>query len=308
MGVLPGLTEVLVTAVDYTGPMNALPPPACGVVCDIDVQGHALIKQKARRTPLRHLGKLCELLKGLLKAGLVAFSASPWTSPIVIVLKKNGVVIRLCIDYKLVNAVAEVTEYAMPLVDDLLTDMESCLWFGSLDAVSEFWAIMMTERARKILQTVGHMKRDCPGKNGGGENDAVFAVGEERFAGWLIDGGASSHMTPHHDDLFDYEGTVTGIKVAITDGEKLQVVGRGTTVAVGGEACGTWSERGISAFLVCYLGEDQRGRVGQQGGQAWELWHARVGHPGENAMAKTQRATIGLPAVGVVSRLCAVDA
>ncbi|POM57488.1 Hypothetical protein PHPALM_37995, partial [Phytophthora palmivora] len=127
---LPDLTEVTVTALDYTGPNvqnkdldvgqqqklvdvlkrhekimissgNALPPPAYGVVCDIDVQGHAPIKQRARRTPLRFLGKLYELLKGLLRAGLITFSDSPWASPIVIVLKKNGVDIRLCIDYKM---------------------------------------------------------------------------------------------------------------------------------------------------------------------------------------------------------------
>ncbi|OWY93602.1 hypothetical protein PHMEG_00036937 [Phytophthora megakarya] len=74
---------------------NALPPPAYGVVCGIDVQGHAPIKQRARRIPLRHLQKLYELLKGLLKAGLIAFSDSPWASPIMIVLKKNGQDIRL---------------------------------------------------------------------------------------------------------------------------------------------------------------------------------------------------------------------
>ncbi|GMF63198.1 unnamed protein product [Phytophthora fragariaefolia] len=41
-------------------------------------------------------------------------------------------------------------EYAMPLVDDLLTDLEAYLWFCSLDAASGFWAIMMTVRERKI--------------------------------------------------------------------------------------------------------------------------------------------------------------
>ncbi|POM79545.1 Hypothetical protein PHPALM_2762 [Phytophthora palmivora] len=144
---LPDLTEITVTALYYTGPNvqnkdldvgqqqklvdvlkrhekimissgNALPPPAYGVVCDIDVQEHAPIKQRARRTPLRFLGKLYELLKGLLRAGLITFSDSPWASPIVIVLKKNGVDIRLCIDYKMVNAVTAIMEYAMPLRAD----------------------------------------------------------------------------------------------------------------------------------------------------------------------------------------------
>ncbi|OWZ03943.1 hypothetical protein PHMEG_00024245 [Phytophthora megakarya] len=73
---------------------NALPPPAYGVVCDIN--------------PLRVLEKLYALLKGLLRAELITFLDSPWVSPIVIVLKKNGVDIRLCIDYKRVNAVTTI--------------------------------------------------------------------------------------------------------------------------------------------------------------------------------------------------------
>ncbi|GMF51186.1 unnamed protein product [Phytophthora fragariaefolia] len=99
--------------------------------------------------------------KGLLKAGLIAFSDSPWASPIVIVLKKNGVDIRLCIDYKIVNSVTAIMEYAMPLVDDLLTDMEKYLWYCSLDVASGFWAVMMTKRARKVSAFVcalGHFE------------------------------------------------------------------------------------------------------------------------------------------------------
>ncbi|GMF58164.1 unnamed protein product [Phytophthora fragariaefolia] len=140
---------------------NALPPPAYGTICDIDVQGHQPIKQRARRVPLKHLKKLYELLKGLLKAGLIAFSNSPWASPIVIVLKKNGVDIRLCIDYKMVNAITALMEYAIPLVDDLLTELESYLWFCSLDAASGFWAVMMTQRTREISAFVcalGHFE------------------------------------------------------------------------------------------------------------------------------------------------------
>ncbi|GMF50624.1 unnamed protein product [Phytophthora fragariaefolia] len=187
---LPDLTEAASTTLDYTGPHvrhpslsveqqdrvvtvlksherimissgNALPPPAYGVVCDIDVQEHPPIKQKTRRIPLRHLKQLYALLKGLLKAGLIAFSDSPWASPIVIVLKKNGVGIRLCIDYKMINSVTANMEYATPLVDDLLTDMDTYLGYCSLDAASGFWAVMMTQRARKISAFVcalGHFE------------------------------------------------------------------------------------------------------------------------------------------------------
>ncbi|OWZ03949.1 hypothetical protein PHMEG_00024236, partial [Phytophthora megakarya] len=181
---LPDLTEPSSTVLDYTGPNvvneslgedeqrklvevlrrheeimiasgNGLPPPAYGVVW-----AHAY-QTKSPPNAITGTGKLYDLLKELLRAGLITFSDSPWASLIVIVLKKNGVDIRLCIDYKRVNAVTTIMEYAMPLVDDLLTDMESYLWFCSLDAASGFWAVMMTERARKVSAFVcalGHFE------------------------------------------------------------------------------------------------------------------------------------------------------
>ncbi|OWZ17605.1 LOW QUALITY PROTEIN: hypothetical protein PHMEG_0008442 [Phytophthora megakarya] len=187
---LPDLTEPSVTELDYTAPNvknqcfvgekqrrlddvltkheaiiissgNALPPLAYEVVCDIDVQGHAPIKQLARQIPLRHLQKLYELLKGQLNADLIAFSDSPWASPIVIVLKKNGQDIWLCIYYKMVNAVTAIMEYAIALVDDLLIELGNYLWFCSLDAAGGFWAIMMTMRARKtsaFVCALGHFE------------------------------------------------------------------------------------------------------------------------------------------------------
>ncbi|OWZ01381.1 LOW QUALITY PROTEIN: hypothetical protein PHMEG_00027242 [Phytophthora megakarya] len=143
---------------------NALSPPAYGVVCDNDVNNHDPIKQPARRIQLKYLQKLYELLKALLKAGPIAFSDSPWSSPIVIVLKKNGQDILLDIDYKMVNTVTIIMEYVMPLVVDLLTELVSYLRFCSLGAASGFWAILMTMRARKVSAFVcalGHFECLC---------------------------------------------------------------------------------------------------------------------------------------------------
>ncbi|POM66563.1 Reverse transcriptase [Phytophthora palmivora] len=82
--------------------------------------------------------------------GLIETSTSPWESPIVIVLKKNGVDIRMCIDYGVVNGFIKLSHYTLPLIDDLLIGFESAMWFMSLDMASGFWAIKMTERAKLI--------------------------------------------------------------------------------------------------------------------------------------------------------------
>ncbi|GMF26852.1 unnamed protein product [Phytophthora fragariaefolia] len=52
---------------------------------------------------------------------------------------------RLCIDYKLVNAITLMMEYAMPLVDELLTELDAYLWC-SLDAASGFGAFLRISR------------------------------------------------------------------------------------------------------------------------------------------------------------------
>ncbi|OWZ19123.1 reverse transcriptase [Phytophthora megakarya] len=79
---------------------NALPPPAAhGAICDIDVGNAKPVAQRCRRVPPQFREKLSMLIKGLLSATIIAPSISPWASPIVDIIKANGVDIRLCIDY-----------------------------------------------------------------------------------------------------------------------------------------------------------------------------------------------------------------
>ncbi|POM58051.1 Hypothetical protein PHPALM_37356 [Phytophthora palmivora] len=146
---LSDLTEIMVTALDYTGPNVQNKDLDVGQqqkLVDVLKHHEKIMISSGNALPPPAYGMLYELLKGLFRAGLITFSNSPWASPIVIVLKKN---------------VTAIMEYAIPLVDDLLTDMEAYLWFCSLDVTSGFWAIMMTQRARKISAFVcalGHFE------------------------------------------------------------------------------------------------------------------------------------------------------
>uniref|UniRef100_A0AAV1TEL6 Retrovirus-related Pol polyprotein from transposon TNT 1-94-like beta-barrel domain-containing protein n=1 Tax=Peronospora matthiolae TaxID=2874970 RepID=A0AAV1TEL6_9STRA len=72
---------------------------------------------------------------------------------------------------------------------------------------------------------VGHYKRDCLKRSNSEEEGAVFAAGELRCEEWLIDSGATSHMTPHRSELFEYKELNTGQQVSIADEKKLQGVG-----------------------------------------------------------------------------------
>ncbi|KAG6616732.1 reverse transcriptase [Phytophthora cinnamomi] len=132
------------------GKGNALPPAARGVVCDIDVGDARPIAQRVRKVAPQFREKLSDLIKGLLGAQIIKASISPWASPIVVIIKKNGVDIRLCIDYRLVNSLTRLMIYPTPLINDLLEDLDKVLWYCSLDMASGFWVVTMTDRARAI--------------------------------------------------------------------------------------------------------------------------------------------------------------
>lgn len=154
------LREVLKEG-DFCSSGNALPPPAKGVVCDIEIIGGEIVTEKARRIPIHLLGRLYELLRGLLRAGLIRHSSSRWASPIVVVLKKNGKDIRLCVDYRSVNRLTKLMVYSMPLIEDLLDSFHGVMWMCSLDNASGFWEIPLTRRARLITAFIcplGHFE------------------------------------------------------------------------------------------------------------------------------------------------------
>ena len=58
-------------------------------------------------------------IQRMLDNGLIRPSNSPWTSPVVLVKKKNGNV-RFCVDYRRVNAVTKKDAYPLPRIDEML--------------------------------------------------------------------------------------------------------------------------------------------------------------------------------------------
>ncbi|POM58066.1 Reverse transcriptase [Phytophthora palmivora] len=109
------------------GKGNALPPVARGVVCDIDVGDAEPIAQRVKKIAPRFREKLSDLINGLLPAKMISYSRSPWASPIVVIVKKDGVDIRTCIDYRLGNSLTQLMVYSMPLINALLEDLDKVL-------------------------------------------------------------------------------------------------------------------------------------------------------------------------------------
>jgi hypothetical protein len=76
----------------------------------------------------------------LLKAGLISPSQSPYAAPILFVKKKDGT-LRLCIDYRGLNAVTVADVYPLPLIRDVLSRLGGARYLSVLDLASGYWQI-----------------------------------------------------------------------------------------------------------------------------------------------------------------------
>ena len=76
----------------------------------------------------------------LLEWGIIRPSTSPWSSSIVTAKKKDGGV-RICVDYRAVNAVTEPDPYQMPLIDEILEMLATAKFISKIDLTKGFHQI-----------------------------------------------------------------------------------------------------------------------------------------------------------------------
>ena len=114
------------------------------VTHQINTDSSQPIRQPTRRLPLHKRAEADTLLKDMLKKGVIEPSSSPWTSPIVLVKKKDGST-RFCVDYRKLNEVTVKDSYPLPRIDDCLDALAGCSWFSTLDLCSGYWQVAMNE-------------------------------------------------------------------------------------------------------------------------------------------------------------------
>ena len=102
------------------------------------------IKQAARRPPKTLFGEEDEIIQEQMKAGVIRESTSPWASPMVYVLKKDGT-IRPCVDYRKLNEVTLKDAYPLPRINDCLDNFGNAKFLSTLDLQSGYWQISVAE-------------------------------------------------------------------------------------------------------------------------------------------------------------------
>lgn len=110
----------------------------------IRLQDETPFKHRARPIHPHDIEAVRSHLRDLLETGVIRESESPFSSPIVVVRKKNGDV-RLCIDYRKLNLQTVKDAYALPNLEESFSALTGSRWFSVLDLKSGYYQIEMAE-------------------------------------------------------------------------------------------------------------------------------------------------------------------
>ncbi|CAF1682609.1 unnamed protein product [Rotaria magnacalcarata] len=83
----------------------------------------------------------------LLERGQIEESTSPWSSPIVLVKKKDKTM-RFCIDYRRLNAITIKDAYPLPRIDEIFDQLSDALYYTKFDFKSGYFQVPLSKEDR----------------------------------------------------------------------------------------------------------------------------------------------------------------
>lgn len=135
LSVLGMFSECFSAEGDHVGRTNL-------VTHKIDTGSHAPLKSRPYRVPMAQRTVIEEQINKMLKLNIIKPSSSPWSSPVVIVMKKD-LTPRFCVDFRAVNNVTKKDVYPLPRIDEMFDSLGNCRYFTVMDCCSGYWQIAM---------------------------------------------------------------------------------------------------------------------------------------------------------------------
>ena len=101
------------------------------------------------RKSMKERDEIKEEIEKMLEAGVIRPSNSAWSSPVLLIPKKDGTK-RMCVDYRELNALTEVEDWPLPVIRDILDRLSGSTYFSAIDLKAGYWQLRMEESSIPI--------------------------------------------------------------------------------------------------------------------------------------------------------------
>ncbi|GBG60189.1 hypothetical protein CBR_g3433 [Chara braunii] len=135
----PAIAKLLEEFTDLAKPRTGVVPRPIQHRIEIE-PGSRTLKGAVYRMSPRELEELRKQLDELLEKGWIRPSSFPFGAPFLFVPKKKGD-LRMCIDYRGMNAITVKNAEPLPRIDDLLDRVQGCRYFSKIDLKSGYHQI-----------------------------------------------------------------------------------------------------------------------------------------------------------------------
>ncbi|XP_055997762.1 uncharacterized protein LOC125654613 [Ostrea edulis] len=116
---------------------------------DIRITTDKPVRVSPRRIPFAMEETVKEEVSKMLDMGVIELSDSPYSSPIVLVVKKDNT-FRFCVDFRKLNSITVFDAEPMPDVDAMFAKLSGHKFFSRLDLSKGYWQVPLTQSSRSL--------------------------------------------------------------------------------------------------------------------------------------------------------------
>ena len=110
--------------------------------------GAGPVRSRPYNIPIGLRAEVKRQLDEMLEQGLISMSTGTWSSPIVLVRKKDNKW-RFCVDYRKLNAITKTPATCLQSIENAMESMHGKRYFSALDLCSGFYQVELAEESRE---------------------------------------------------------------------------------------------------------------------------------------------------------------